>query len=1677
MKKFGRFLILVVVLTGAFFIQANGTQHQKSARDFRAMTPEALLLRSWSNPSILERAEIRKFLAENHPNTQYGLFAKAWVASNEGKKKLARRIYRSCLSRYPDFLHCRYNLTFAISDPTEKIEHFKFILRREPAFNDYRAIRSIYFKYLDDLKNKEKADAFLAGWEKRLEKIYIFDFIRGLEARYNEKNYRKAEGFYQGAINKEGATFEVYSKLTDLRIKRLSSAQSSVKKRSAHLELINSYSKKWRGIPGRKAKINVYSALVYMGGIFHNVFKAERLAARAYRSAFAIYPTGEAMEKYSNINLIKNDLTTQAIRVLRSADERLPDNHLIKMRLGNLMKGRDLKAAENYFQQALDAGPTLSYKVKAAINLGNFIYEKNQLNFSKARALYLSLLDRGGNKNSLLSSLYYNRKAALDFESAKRYLTEQEEFLQAKGTISRIWFTNRKNELNLLLAAEKRAKKKSEKNQLLELWEEKFGPSLKLKIGFSAGKADIPAGNARDLEMVATLLSLPVAKNNVILIEGHIDPSEQTTGKEEGPTAQGEEELSLRRARAVARLLNRVHGVSLEKIKIAGVKDRYPLRPSNSKTGRGVNRRVEITLAGNAAKPEISITTALDASAFALSPNGRFMSAGYYPVQIWDVNSGVKLMDLGRGGAKRKFSPNNRYLAVISSFEEAGGYLSNVLYVYDVFTGNTVVQIAEDSKILLFDWNPQSTQIVYATADARMVIFDLKTRKHIAVRESYNRKNIRGLLWSLNGKYIYSGDTQRTIRVWDAKTLAGVKQMWGVNWVHAMGQTHDGRYLAVADNRRILTVYDTSTWSVRRLRIPALGRDIFPHPFKPWVIINDFGGKNHKIVLLVDLSSMKILARRDAGTSWRRYAFSPDGTKLYENRGGKVLVLDPLTLKPVSEITGMSVQGKRARKDIKNNNLLTQDANGIHVWSLQTGRKIHFWAGKFSFFGQYGKDSGRFLAAVENEKEKFHEIYTLDTGTYQKKLLLKLNYVLEGWAKAGDRLVVLGKPYTKPEEGSKIGFVEVYSLNGNSPRRKFRFDVPLVTEYLRYPRLGGSGFSTYDVDAKGGKIILATYWGDGWRMGLKYSKQARIFDLKSGKKLKTIHVDSVVKGVYFHRKDKNLVTVVLKSRAKIYDRGKGTFIRVDLMKKSGLNIVDLPQSKGKLYWSLNLLEKVTPEGKQSIPIIKENIASVQVFEDRNLLVVLTLRNEIEFYDLKTLKKRLTIISKNDNQWIAFNPDGVFSSSARGTQKVFWAVGSLRLDFKALKARNEKPKWIAKLMKNLFSKQKGVKNGSTPIVPQTSNKPEPDLFILPYSLTMTTPAVVETDQETFLFKLRVEKIRANFPDAKIVFTQQGQQISGRGVAVVKRPSAQKFSGGKYSIERNFKLAVGMNVIQASLIYRNARLLTQTVIVNRKAGKASNMRGVHLWYLGIGVSEYSNPDFNLKYADADVIALEKTFKKQEGVLFKKVNTKLLLNSDVTAKNIKLAMHRFLKKASDQDVVIIFLAGHGIQDNDQTLYFMTHDSDLNEPYTGVDLDFFHKFLRKRPLNQKAIVLLDICQSGAFGRSEKIVQRGRITAEDAVKQLADGTGLLVLASSTGKEYSLEDKRFGGGHGAFSSAVIEAFDNGKADKMSGDRNGVVSVLEMFNYVSRRVPEITENKQHPTMPIVRNLRDFPLARY
>ncbi|MEE2930535.1 MAG: hypothetical protein VX599_07455, partial [Pseudomonadota bacterium] len=87
---------------------------------------------------------------------------------------------------------------------------------------------------------------------------------------------------------------------------------------------------------------------------------------------------------------------------------------------------------------------------------------------------------------------------------------------------------------------------------------------------------------------------------------------------------------------------------------------------------------------------------------------------------------------------------------------------------------------------------------------------------------------------------------------------------------------------------------------------------------------------------------------------------------------------------------------------------------------------------------------------------------------------------------------------------------------------------------------------------------------------------------------------------------------------------------------------------------------------------------------------------------------------------------------------------------------------------------------------------------------------------------------------------------------------------------------------------------------------------------------------------------------------------------------------------------------------------------------------------------------------------------------------GVSVLASSAGRQESYEGAEYGGGHGAFTAALIEGL-NGRSDREAGNSDGLVFVQELQTFVMRRVPQMTKGKQHPTVPLVSNLRDFPIS--
>lgn len=236
---------------------------------------------------------------------------------------------------------------------------------------------------------------------------------------------------------------------------------------------------------------------------------------------------------------------------------------------------------------------------------------------------------------------------------------------------------------------------------------------------------------------------------------------------------------------------------------------------------------------------------------------------------------------------------------------------------------------------------------------------------------------------------------------------------------------------------------------------------------------------------------------------------------------------------------------------------------------------------------------------------------------------------------------------------------------------------------------------------------------------------------------------------------------------------------------------------------------------------------------------------------------------------------------------------------------------------------------------------------------------------------------------------------------------------------------------------------------------------LWGLSIGVSKYTSATMNLKYAHQDALLLEKFFNQQVGSSFSEVNFKTLINEEVTREKIIASISDHLGKAAPNDIVFIFVAGHGIKHRQSgSYYFIPSDSDSENILSrGLRMSDFEESIKILSNNvEKIIVAIDSCHSGAL----QVGMRNIGDSEDLSEAIEAAQGLYIISASKAGELSLESDEFildpdFNGHGAFTYALVDAM-MGKADY---DGNKYVSLNEMFQYVSRHVPRLTNGKQHP----------------
>ncbi len=237
---------------------------------------------------------------------------------------------------------------------------------------------------------------------------------------------------------------------------------------------------------------------------------------------------------------------------------------------------------------------------------------------------------------------------------------------------------------------------------------------------------------------------------------------------------------------------------------------------------------------------------------------------------------------------------------------------------------------------------------------------------------------------------------------------------------------------------------------------------------------------------------------------------------------------------------------------------------------------------------------------------------------------------------------------------------------------------------------------------------------------------------------------------------------------------------------------------------------------------------------------------------------------------------------------------------------------------------------------------------------------------------------------------------------------------------------------------------------------------IWAVIIGINKYRNLPF-LKYAVNDAREIYRYMIEVNQV--PQDHIWLLLDEDATLDNIRSTLGTKLRrKAGKEDMVIVYLAGHGATEKDDSSldgdglekYILPHNADPSDLYASAMPMGEISRIFQRISSEKLVFLTDTCYSGASGGRTILISGMRANVSGTfLDRLSQGKGRMIIAASDANQVSAEKDELK--HGVFTYYMLEGL-RGKADF---DDDGVITLDEIYRYVSVKVPQATGQDQHP----------------
>lgn len=1063
-----------------------------------------------------------------------------------------------------------------------------------------------------------------------------------------------------------------------------------------------------------------------------------------------------------------------------------------------------------------------------------------------------------------------------------------------------------------------------------------------------------------------------------------------------------------------------------------------------------------------AQSPEVVLTVGHtdQVNCIAFSPDGKFILTGGNDnlSKLWDVRTAKEVRTFAGNDGRViscKFDPSSNYVAIMDYSEK--------IKVWDIRSGENISSFECDVSAEYVDYAMQGKYVVFLDEDRNICLGDILTGK---IDQKFELESApHRMIVHPDGKRLFCYDYKSNLIEYDLSTGTELSRLnLFSEFMYSptrMAFERKGRLLAISLNDNSILLYNTetktkeSTLKSHKVRIKDICFEKQGDNF--------YSADHNNIIVLWDIPARKVIKTLDKTVYGVTSLDTHPKEKLIAFTEYKTVhYIDPETMHELKEFTAKGNRIISMSYDQQGRYLATSTADlSIKLWDLQA---LKIEKRLFGFFPVEFSPNGKKLICMGTPSALY--VYDPISGEKLNELPTE-NELIQNINVSADNRYAAGAGF--------MGIVKIWDLESGKLIKKLSGHV------------GGVYSTAFSPD---GKFLAST--------GM--DNTIIIWDLQSGNEVKRITEQHTIitHDLEFSPDGSKLAVCSWDKTITLWDTKTWNLLR-------------------RLEGHVNMITTLnfSPDGKFLATGAGNNVVSpadnsIRVWEVETGMTVCHFKNPTgaiskvifdkagdllysasddgvaKIWDLKNCKQVAGLISVNVNDYIIETPDFYYTASKNALQAVSFRIGNKLFPFEQFDIRLNRPDIVAsrigKTPANLIKAFKYVHDKRL----NRMNFKEEDLgsdFHVPEVQINNKEIPFVTDKDQIKFTVRMTDSKYNLDRVVVrvndvpVFGPKGFDLSH----LATKDIAQEIT---------VNLIHGSNKLKVSCINEKGQesLIEEFGIIREGVAGKSN-----LYVVCIGVSNYQDTRFNLNYAAKDAQDMLNRFSSNN-TLYKTVNSKLLINENVTKENI-LGVTEFLSAAGPDDIVIVFIAGHGVLDENYEYFFGTHDMNFDKPQErGVSYEQIEAIFSLLKAQRK-LLIMDTCHSGELDIDEveknnepsveikevkfRSVGAGIRTKEsfgventfDLMQLLfADvkaGTGTVVISSAGGAEFAMESGSWK--NGLFTYCFLSSASDFKAD-LNSDQH--MSISEIRTYTYEKVYQLSNGKQKPTTRAENLILDF-----